>query len=181
MKLPKLFSPSLRLRLFFLRVLEKAVGEAYTGPTPPRRLAERVRLFALFHPQATSKEWIAFADTFAANVYREGFVRGYEWMERGWTGPAMDPDQLAEFQAHDWSLAEHHPAWHQMLSVGYDPRSPLAGMSSSQRQALSQLFNTNPNITIDLSAYDQAPPPGHGIPGFHEDPTQEPPHGSDPG
>ena len=159
-----------RLRKALGRWVDKWRGTFYEGPEPPRRIGERVKAFRLYNPDADPAEWAAFAERLARNCYREGFVRGYEWLERSWEGPAKEPERLAELAAHDWSLAEEHPDWSRMLEWGYDPRSPLRALSPEQRQAVVDTFTAGGGypVEIDLSAYDGE---AHGNPGFHDDDT----------
>lgn len=167
-----LFKPSTWLKRFITKVADKAAGTFYEGPTPPRRLAERVQLFRLHYPNATPEEWAKFSLTFGTNCYREGFTRGYDWAERGWDGPDVDPEQAAELQAHDWSLAEENPDWQRMLTMGYDPRDPMAGSTIDQRRAMVEvMMGSGPYpIEVDLSAYE-GPPLGN--PGFHHPPEED--------
>lgn len=147
--------PSRALRRGVQKLLEIATGVHYEGPEPPgRRIEERVQLFCLFNPQATAEQWRVFARQLAQNCYREGWVRGYEWLERGWSGPAVDPERLTELEAHDWSLAEQHPDWRRMLNLGYDPRSPLANLSPEQRRAVVDLFQGSTPVVIDFTPYE---------------------------
>lgn len=118
---------------FFRNLVERLLGRYYEGPPPPRRLEEQVRLFAVYYPRATRAEWTEFATRIAATAYRDGFVRGYEWQERGWEGPRIDPEVLAEERSHDWSLAEQHPRLQEVLAQGIDPRDPLAGIDEDRR------------------------------------------------
>lgn len=154
-----IFKPSTWLKRKFRKFIEKRAGTYYEGPTPPRRLAERVKMFQLYYPIATPEQWAEFALTFGANCYREGFTRGYDWSERGWEGPEMEPEQVAELQAHDWSLAEENPDWQRMMNMGYDPRDPLAGHSMEQRRAIMETLNGAGQypVEIDLSAYEGPP------------------------
>lgn len=171
MKFFNFFKPSRLLKRLGNKVLEKLAGTFYEGPKPPKRLEERVQLFRLHYPDATPKQWAEFALTFGTNCYREGFARGYEWLERDWK-PTDEPtqEQIAEYQAHDWSLAEQNTDWSKMLTTGYDPRSPLANCSPEQRRAIVEMMQgaTNYPLSIDLSAYEGVEAPlDYGNPGFH--------------
>jgi hypothetical protein len=132
------FKPSTRIRNLFMRLVDKLSGRFYEGPSPPRRLNDSARLFKLMHPKATADEWEAFARRQAANAYRDGFVRGYGWQERGWEGPAMEPERIAELQAHDWSLADENPSLERLLATGYDPDGPYASYSLEQQRAFAE-------------------------------------------
>jgi hypothetical protein len=152
-----LFKPSTWLKRFIVKLLERVTSSFYEVAAPPRRLAERVRLFQVYNANASPEQWVQFALTFGQNCYREGFTRGYEWQERGWPGPAVDPDHLAEIEAQDWSLAEQHRGWREILELGYDPNSPLAHLSSEQRTAIAEtLQGAGPfPVHLDLSPYDK--------------------------
>lgn len=114
-------------------LLERFLGRYYEGPQPPRRLVEEVQLFRIYHPGAGPEEWAQFALAFAANAYRDGFVRGYDWQERGWEGPVADPEQLLELESHDWSVAEQNPTVAEALEAGIDPRDPFYGVDEAER------------------------------------------------
>lgn len=114
-------------------LLERFLGRYYEGPSAPRRLGEEVRLFRVFYPMATAEEWEAFAARLACNAYRDGFVRGYEWCERDWKGPSIEPEVLAELQSHDWSLAEQDPRLEDVLALGVDPLDPHGVIDETDR------------------------------------------------
>lgn len=164
-----IFKPSIWLKRTFRKLVEKYAGTYYEGPTPPKRLAERVKMFQLYYPDASQDRWALFALTLATNCYKEGFTRGYDWTERGWEGPVMPPEQVAELQAHDWSLAEQNPDWQRMMTMGYDPRDPLAGHSMEQRRAIIETMAGGGQypVEIDLSAYEDR------TPGFCEEEEEE--------
>jgi hypothetical protein len=69
------------------------------------------------------------------SAYREGFTRGFEWNERGWGGPTIEPEVLAEIEAQDWSLADSNPRVRRILTDGYDPADPLANISAPDKRA----------------------------------------------
>ncbi len=112
-----------RLSRFLRNLLERVLGRYYEGPRPPPRLAEEVRFFRAFKPLATPEEWERFAVSLAGRSYRDGFVRGNEWLERSWEGPAVSPERLAEARAHDWSLAETDANAKAFLDRAGQPRS----------------------------------------------------------
>lgn len=152
------FRPSRRLKHLAVKAIELATSRFYEGPRPPPRLVERIKIFQLYKPQATADDWRDFALQFAANCYREGFIRGYDWQERGWEGPAIEPERLREAMDHDWTLAESNPDWRRLLDRGYDPRSVLGSLPPDQRRALVETFQGaaagGVPIIIDLSAYE---------------------------
>jgi hypothetical protein len=125
-----------RLGRWLLHIVERVIGRYYEGPTPPRHVREEVRLFRVVHPHATADQWEEFAAMMAENCYRSGFVRGYEWQERDWPGPEVEPEQLAEATAHDWSLAESDPDLAALLESGVNPEDPLAGVDADARARL---------------------------------------------
>lgn len=165
-----IFKPSRWLKLKLGRLIDRFRDSFYEGPDPPARLAERVRLFRLYYPKATAEQWASFALQFGSNCYREGFTRGFEWCERGWEGPAIPPEQAAEMLAQDWSLADSNPDWNRMLTMGYDPHDPLAGISPEQRRAVVETLQGTGDypVEINLSAYEN-----DGNPGFHEEHDEE--------
>lgn len=66
--------------------------------------------FAAANPEATRGEWAEFAARLAANSYREGYARGFEWAERDLDKLSVgDPALIAEAQRHDfeWHAPEH--------------------------------------------------------------------------
>lgn len=66
-------------------LLERWSERYFEGPEPPARLTEMAIAFAEMHPNATRREWVAFAAAHARNSYSSGYARGYEYVER-------DPD-----------------------------------------------------------------------------------------
>lgn len=163
---------SKRLRNAFLHLVERVANRMYEGPAPPKRLKERVQLFQLFHPNATPAQWAQFAERIANNCYREGFVRGFEWEQRGWEGPGIEPEQLAEMRANNWSVADYSPDWSRALTTGYDPRSPLASMSAEERAQFVALMQTPSHFPVEISLDNYEGPP-HGFPGIHHPPTED--------
>lgn len=107
-----------RLGRLFRNLVERLLGRYYEGPEPPRSIGDEVRMFCHFYPTASRRQWEAFALRLAGNAYRSGFTRGLEWQERGWEGPAIDPERLAEVEAHDWSLADAGPEYAALLGPG---------------------------------------------------------------
>lgn len=85
-------------------IYERVRGRFYDGPDPPRRLADMVVVFANMHPDATRAQWANFASLHAAECYRSGYVRGYEWCERDLDSrdPDVDPERLMEQMGHGW-------------------------------------------------------------------------------
>jgi hypothetical protein len=115
--------------------LEKALGRFYEGPEPPPRLTEELKLFRVMHPLATPAEWEAVAARLIVNAYRDGYVRGFEAMER-------DPSQRGEVegalllaQREDWSLAAADPRIARILATGRDDADPLAGVPPDEQHA----------------------------------------------
>lgn len=88
---------------FFRDAAQKALGKFYEGPEPPRRLGELVLAFAEAHPKATRGEWARFAQLHAEEAYRQGYVRGYEYVEReeGFF-EGKRPEELADQLDPDW-------------------------------------------------------------------------------
>lgn len=83
--------------------VEEWLGKRYEGPEPPERLRLEVLSFAETCPTATRSEWAEFAEKFAREAYRVGYVRGFEWTERdkdAWS--AVTPDELADQMDPGW-------------------------------------------------------------------------------
>lgn len=86
------------------RLIDKFLGRFYEGPEPPTRLSYDVRSFANANPHATRASWEEFADSHARRAYREGYIRGVEYVERDteqWW-PDVDPEIIAD---------EYDPLW----------------------------------------------------------------------
>jgi len=110
-----------RLGRMFRNLLERFLGRYHEGPEPPRRLAEEVRIFRHLFPLADARQWEELAVELAGRSYRDGFTRGFEWCERSWEGPAVEPERLAEAQAHDWSAGDANPVVRELLLREPDP------------------------------------------------------------
>lgn len=114
--------------------LELLLRKFYEGPTPPPRIQEEARLFALMNPHAGADEWEEFAARHADNAYRDGFVRGFEQSERDPERVVPEPDDaLLDAQRHDWSLAEEDARLAKLLREGVDPSDPCPGATSEER------------------------------------------------
>lgn len=124
-----------RAARFFRNLLERILGIFREGPQAPRRLSEEVQVFRALHPQATTDDWARFATALAENTYRQAYIRGYEYAERFWPGPADDPDALLALQSEQVSLADQHPRLKMLIELGYDPADPFGGMSADDRRA----------------------------------------------
>jgi len=72
----------------FRAVAERLVASLTDGPAPPTRLSEQVIAFAA--SSHTREEWAEFTTRLASGSYRDGFVRGVAWSERGLDGFARD-------------------------------------------------------------------------------------------
>ncbi len=95
-----------KLVQFLKRTWEKYIGTWYEGPDAPSRLLDLSVDFANRHPLATRMEWVMFATEHAAEAYRQGWLRGYEYVERDrdwhrFVGDA-DPDSFADTLYPDW-------------------------------------------------------------------------------
>jgi hypothetical protein len=75
-------------------LLEHLIGTYREGPNPPARIGDVVLEFAQAFPRATRNEWIDFAVRHAGTSYREGYVRGYEWVERLPSAPEAEPEAV---------------------------------------------------------------------------------------
>lgn len=130
------------------RMIERWMGWYYEGPDAPRRLAEELRVWLRLNPDAPREAIEGYCVLLLESAYRDGFVRGYEWQERGWEGPAVDPEVLAELQAQDWSLAESNPRVRRILEDGYDPEDPLANVASPDRRAFFDFLSQAQDIRV---------------------------------
>jgi hypothetical protein len=100
-----------RFGRFARELVERFLGRYHEGPDVPPRYAEEVRLFrALSRNEPTEEEWEAFAVRLTERAYQDGFVRGLHWLERGWPGPEMTPEQVLEEQAAQEKLLDD-PKW----------------------------------------------------------------------
>jgi len=89
--------------------LEKHLGTFAKGPEPPRRFRELVEAFAVASPHATVADWVEFAARHAASAYQQGYVRGYQHVER--LGPDWaDPDEAAAFIEQANAEPKYNPA-----------------------------------------------------------------------
>jgi hypothetical protein len=156
------------LKHALLVLLDRLTESLYEGPVPPKRLAERVKLFKLFNRDATPKQWEAFALAFARNCYREAFERGYRWQANAWkTRPVdMPAEQFREMLGQDWALAELNRDWRLVLERGHDPRDPIASLSDEQRRGIVGVLGGQFPVEVDLAPYE-GPPVMNGNPGFH--------------
>ena len=130
------------------RWIERWMGWYYEGPDAPRRLSEELRVWLRLNPDAPREAIEGYCVLLLEAAYRDGFVRGYEWQERGWEGPAVDPEVLAELQAQDWSLAEQNPRVRRILEDGYDPEDPLANVASPDRRGFFDMLAQAQDIRV---------------------------------
>lgn len=147
MKKAKRRRPSMLIR-WLKRCFEKWMDRYYEGPESPPRLYEELRLWAALNPDATREVILGYTSVLLDAAYRDGFVRGYEWQERGWQGPSIDPEVLAELQSHAWSLAESNPRVRRILELGYDPNDPLANVAAPDRRAFFDMLARNQDIRV---------------------------------
>lgn len=161
MSFADIFKPSIRLRRWWRKVKDLWSGTYYEGPTPPPRLLDEVRIFMVLYPNASKQQWMEFSTKHAANSYRSGFVRGHDWVERGWEGPPPDEDRerLLEAEMHDWSLAEESPQWERILTTGRLSEDPLAGLDAEGKQEFMNMLQGPKRgmfpVEIKLAEYDE--------------------------
>jgi hypothetical protein len=125
----------------------------YEGPEPPPRLLEELRIFRAYHPEATGEEWEDFTLEFARSAYRDGFVRGVEWRERGWRELDETADQKSERDAHDWLASRHNDTMKAVMELGEDPRHPAYGLSPAAKQEYFRLVAEQ--LKADVAAYNE--------------------------
>lgn len=133
---------------FFRRLIEKWLGRYYEGPDPPRRIEEELRIWMYLNPDADRETVIGYCGFLLDSSYREGFTRGYEWQERGWGGPEVDPEVLAELEAQDWSLADSNPRVRRILESGYDEADPLGNVSAPDKRAFFEMLSERQGYRI---------------------------------
>ena len=95
---------------------EKFAKRYYEGPEPPERLHTEIKAFAKMYPHATRAEWVEFATAHSGGAYEEGYVRGFEYVERdreAWY-PDVDPEVIADAVDPGWR-------WGEPFSVLDDP------------------------------------------------------------
>ena len=136
------------LKRWLRRVLARLLDRWEEGPDAPKRLSEEVRLFRHQYPRATPDEWERFAVTLAGNAYRQAFVRGFEWNERCWPGPEIDPDAVAIFFGHDVSVGDNSPNLRQLLQTV--PR----GISEEQVRLIRELAESPYPVRIEFMPED---------------------------
>ena len=124
------------------RLLERLLERWHEGPNAPRRIREEARLFRHSYPNATHAEWERFAAQLAENAYTDAFVRGFEWNERVWPGPTIDPEQVAAVHHHDASLGDGNARVRRLLTT--EPR----GMTVEQLRLLHELVESPYPIQI---------------------------------
>ena len=129
-------------------LVERFLGRYYEGPEVPPRLHEELALWWALNPGADDSTRIGYVTMLLEAAYRDGFVRGYDWQERGWEGPAIDPEQLAEAAEHDWSLAESNPRARRILEDGFDAEDPLANVAAPDRRRFMEMLTSAQDIHV---------------------------------
>jgi hypothetical protein len=83
---------------------EKFARKFYEGPAPPERLLALVVEFANHNPKATRADWVGFGKRLAAQAYRDGYQRGWEWAERQEEPEykRLPPELVAAQEDPDW-------------------------------------------------------------------------------
>lgn len=129
-------------------LVERFLRRYYEGPQAPPRLHEELAVWWALNPDAEDSTRIGYVTALLEAAYRDGFVRGYEWQERGWEGPAEDPERLAEAMEHDWSLAESNPRVRRILEDGYDADDPLANVAAPDRRRFMEMLTSAPDLYV---------------------------------
>lgn len=94
-----------RVKRWWRNRKEKKKEAFYEGPIPPEhRLRKEALAFATLHPNALLAEWVEFATKLAIQSYREGWTRGYEYIERDKEPFREDlpPDVVADMIDRTW-------------------------------------------------------------------------------
>lgn len=137
-----------RLMRWIIRLCEKLIYRYYEGPDVPPRVTEELKLWAGLNPDADRTAAIGYACCLLEAAYRDGFTRGYEWQERCWQRPAVDPEALAEIQSQSWSLADENWRARRILQAGHDPDDPLAGVSAPDKRAFFEFLLNAQDIRV---------------------------------
>lgn len=110
---------------------ERYLGKYEEGPNPPDRLVDVVEAFMQVYPDATKRDWAKFAAKHAAQSYLEGYIRGYEYVERdpsGWW-PNPSPEEYADVVTPGWRDSEPY----RFEDVAPDPVFETAEQSEEER------------------------------------------------
>jgi hypothetical protein len=114
----------------FVRLLRRLFGSPGLGPEAPEEVRDITVHFANMNPDATRREWVEFAAGQAAEAYRVGWLRGYEYQEADWKKPGQTPD--------DWTVAYWGPKWLSQAPSVLDPegrvRDATAALMESMRK-----------------------------------------------
>ena len=137
-----------RFTRWLVRMLDRWLGRYYEGPDVPPRVTEEFRIWMRLNPDAAPACVEGYAVALLEAAYRDGFVRGYEWQERGWEGPAIAPEVLAEIEQQNWSLADLNPRVRHILDNGYDPEDPLANVSAPDKRAFFGMLAAAQDIRV---------------------------------
>lgn len=116
------------------KLAERYLDKYEEGPEPPDRIAFMVDEFMSLNPDATKYDWAKFAAVHAAQSYREGYVRGVEYVER-------DPDQWWPDPAPDVVADSLTPSWRdsEPFNMNHIPKDPVPKTSyESEEQALKR-------------------------------------------
>jgi hypothetical protein len=87
------------------RFWEKTIGTWNEGPDAPPRIRDMAITFANEFPQATREEWVKFATDLASVWYRQGYIRGFQYVERLPIPPypgKLPPELVADQTDPDW-------------------------------------------------------------------------------
>jgi hypothetical protein len=130
-----------RVKRWWRRRSEKAADTYYEGPEPPDRLRESATSFANMYPSATRKQFVEMAAELAAEAYRSGWVRGFEWAERdpdalGTINPKIPPEVIADQIDPDWR-------WRPAVVLEGPPHEPVPEVQDAARLIRDQVAAVN--------------------------------------
>lgn len=142
-----------RLTRWLRNAWQRVRGKFYEGPEPPERIGQMVSIFVAMNPHATVQEWVAFATELGAGCYRDGWTRGYEWLERDMAArDANDPALLFERGRHEQPLVRQDISPDQLSRIVGE--QPYDHMSPEQRalamDSLGRYFGATRVQMVDL-------------------------------
>jgi hypothetical protein len=118
----------------FMRTLrnfvERWLGSFDQGPEAPEEVRDIIVEFANMNPEATRREWVEFSERQAAEAYRVGWLRGYNFQEEEWSQPGRSPD--------DWALVHWGPGWAKNAPSVLDPEGRVRDATAALMESLKK-------------------------------------------
>lgn len=141
----------MRLLKVFRRLVDRIFRRYYEGPPPPRRLSEELRIWVALNPGLPNAVLVGYCQLLIDSAYRDGFIRGLEWRERGWASLDGSLDQLAEIARQNASIADTNPRAAAILDTGTDPADPLRNVPDPERARFFAYLRLAPSELSILS------------------------------